>query len=95
MVSNIVIFTNNLCFIVQGGVTDAIDLTTFSSVPVGENLTDDTKTSGILNNSHPSVSSAHEATVLDQSGLGSIQSEGGHFNDGKIAGEVCANYSCL
>lgn len=75
--------------------TDAIDLTTFSSVPVGENLTDDTKTSGILNNSHPSVSSAHEATVLDQSGLGSIQSEGGHFNDGKIAGEVCANYSCL
>lgn len=72
---------------IDGGVTDAIDLTTFSSVPVGENLTDDTKTSGILNNSHPSVSSAHEATVLDQSGLGSIQSEGGHFNDGKIAGE--------
>ncbi|XP_022938444.1 uncharacterized protein LOC111444681 isoform X1 [Cucurbita moschata] len=56
--------------------------------PVGvENPTDDSKNSGILNYSHSSASRAHEATVLGQSGLGSIQPEDGHSNDGKIAGQ--------
>ncbi|KAG7016602.1 hypothetical protein SDJN02_21712, partial [Cucurbita argyrosperma subsp. argyrosperma] len=73
---------------VQDGVTDAIDTTTLSLGPVGvENPTDDSKNSGILNYSHSSASRAHEATVLGQSGLGSIQPEDGHSNDGKIAGQ--------
>ncbi|XP_038875904.1 uncharacterized protein LOC120068262 isoform X2 [Benincasa hispida] len=73
---------------IEDGVTDAIDLTTSSLGPVGvKNLIDDTKNLELLNYSHPSASSAHEATVLDQVGLGSIQSEHEHFNDGKIAGQ--------
>lgn len=97
MVSNIVIDTSIRYSIdVQDGVTDAIDTTTLSLGPVGvENLTDDSKNSGILNYSHSSASRAHEATVLGQSGLGSIQPEDGHSNDGKIAGQVWANYSCI
>ena len=55
----------------------------------------DTKNTGILNYSTPSSSTAHEATVLDQSGLGSIQTEDRHFSDGKIPEEVCANYSSI
>lgn len=53
-----------------------------------KNLTDDAKNLGILNYSHPSASTVHAAPVLDQSGLGSIQTEDRHFGDGKIAGEV-------
>lgn len=57
--------------------------------PAGsKNLTDDTKNLGVLNCSHPSVSTADEAAVLDQSGLELTQTEDGHFSDGKIAGEV-------
>ncbi|XP_050945516.1 uncharacterized protein LOC103504441 [Cucumis melo] len=75
---------------IEDGVTDAtIDLTTSSSLgPVGvKNLTDDTKNLELLTYSHPSASSTHEATVVDQGGIGSIQSEDGHFIDGKIAGQ--------
>lgn len=52
-----------------------------------KNLTDDAKNLGILNYSHPSASTV-PAPVLDQSGLGSIQTEDRHFGDGNIAGEV-------
>ncbi|XP_023524102.1 uncharacterized protein LOC111788109 isoform X3 [Cucurbita pepo subsp. pepo] len=55
--------------------------------PVGVKKLTDTKNTGILNYSTPSSSTAHEATVLDQSGLGSIQTEDRHFSDGKIPEE--------
>lgn len=97
LVSNIAIDTSiQYSIVVQDGVTDAtIDLTTSSSLgPVGvKNLTDDTKNLELLTYSHPSASSTHEATVVDQGGIGSIQSEDGHFIDGKIAGQVCAIFS--
>ncbi|KAG6601983.1 hypothetical protein SDJN03_07216, partial [Cucurbita argyrosperma subsp. sororia] len=55
--------------------------------PVGVKKLTDTKNTGILNYSTPSSSTAHEATVLDQSGLGSIQTEDRNFSDGKIPEE--------